>query len=416
MSIGYACITIGENDIKFRSIRVSNASYQNMIEVIAHNLLTLDRQIDYNIRNHIGLFRISSDLIPLATHQVNTVPWEEVFKKEFERIGEKIKKSRMRVSMHPGQYTVLNSQSNEVVEKARDDLSYHQKVLSLLGTDSSHKIVLHVGGVYQDKKASLERFINHYRLLDDSIKERLVIENDEKSYTAEDVLELCEEIDIPAVFDNLHHELNPSTSFQVNEIIELFNHTWKEKDGRQKIHYSQQSKSQKNGSHSTTIEIEPFFDFYNLMINKDVDIMLEVKDKNLSALKISNVLYYKKDIRQLTIEWARYKYLVMSNDLKDYQLIRDKLNDGNIDLHEFYQIVENNMNKPFSSANQKNAAYHIFGYFKKYSDSKEISIFNHLLENLGDSRQLNKLKSFLYRLSRKYSVDYLLHSYYFIIN
>jgi len=94
----------------------------------------------------------------------------------------------IRGSMHPGQYTVLNSPNEEVVEKSIMDLEYHCKFLDSLGVDYSNKIILHVGGVYGDKISAMERFKHNFNRLSNSLKKRLVIENDDKSYTIEDVL------------------------------------------------------------------------------------------------------------------------------------------------------------------------------------------------------------------------------------
>ncbi len=79
------------------------------------------------------------------------------FKSQLKLIGDYINNNNMRVSMHPGQYTVLNSPKEEVVKNAMADLIYHCDFLDSLGLNSAHKIVLHCGGVYQNKNKSLQR-------------------------------------------------------------------------------------------------------------------------------------------------------------------------------------------------------------------------------------------------------------------
>ena len=69
--IGYACITLGEHDIAYRTCRQTNATPDLLMQIIAHNLDALERAIDYNQRNGIRLFRISSDLIPFGSSPVN---------------------------------------------------------------------------------------------------------------------------------------------------------------------------------------------------------------------------------------------------------------------------------------------------------------------------------------------------------
>jgi UV DNA damage endonuclease len=123
-------------------------------------------------------------------------------------------------------------------------------------------------------------------MLDDRIKQHLVIENDDTCYTIEDVLVIGQDLQIPVVFDNLHHEINPpSVSHSPSEWIAACAQTWRKKDGTQKIHYSQQAQGKREGSHSETIDLPTFMAFYTTLPPVDLDIMLEVKDKNLSALK-----------------------------------------------------------------------------------------------------------------------------------
>jgi UV DNA damage endonuclease len=286
MSIGYACQTIGVPFTEMRRCLLKNATETKLSELISYNLNSLENMIDYNMQNNIRLFRISSDLIPFGSSLVNQIPWWNNFETKLYLIGNKIKQSSMRVSMHPGQYTVLNSPNEEVVARAIEDLRYHSKVLNSLGVGNEHKIILHIGGVYQNKEQAVYRFMKNFDMLEDSIKNRLVLENDDKSYHIGEVFNICSELKLPAVFDNLHHKLNQCNQYQ-NEIdwIEACRVTWNEKDGIQKIHYSQQNPDKSPGSHSESIELTQFMDFYNRLKRKDIDIMLEVKDKNLSALK-----------------------------------------------------------------------------------------------------------------------------------
>ncbi len=285
MRIGYACLAIGVTDTGIKSCIMKNASEAKLLELISHNLDSLENIIDYNIKNNIRLFRISSELIPFGSSTINSIPWWDLFRAEFLRIGQKIKDNGVRVSMHPGQYTVINSPNEEVVKRAIDDLHYHSKVLDSLDVGKEHKIILHIGGAYNDKKSSVIRFVTNFCNMPISIRDRIVLENDDKSYNICDVLEIGASINVPVVFDNLHNEMNPcdkekNDAFWINECKK----TWKEGDGIQKIHYSQQDPAKRPGSHSDSILLEKFMDFYRSLERDDIDIMLEVKDKNLSAV------------------------------------------------------------------------------------------------------------------------------------
>lgn len=286
MRIGYACLTVGVADTAIKGCRARNADVKRLYEITEYNLLSLEHMLYYNIANDIKLFRISSELIPFGSSPVNSIRWWDLFRARFERLAEIIKEDRIRVSMHPGQYTVLNSPNEEVVKRAIADLEYHARVLDALGTDSRHKIILHIGGIYKDKKEAAERFMINYDRLDNRIKQRLVIENDDKSYNIMDVLVISKRSGIPVVFDNLHHKVNPP-DIKMDEIdwINECKGTWKKEDGRQKIHYSQQDTGKKAGSHSQSIDPVEFIEFVQRLGRKDIDIMLEVKDKNISAIE-----------------------------------------------------------------------------------------------------------------------------------
>lgn len=323
--IGYACLALGVPDTKMKSITLKNATDERLCLVIEHNLNALETLIDYNIRNDIKLFRISSDLIPFGSSRAASLPWDELYRIQLQRIGSKIRAEGMRVSMHPGQYTVLNSPNPEVASRAMLDLAYHAQVLDALGTGPEHKIILHLGGVYGDKASAKDRFVQRFHELDPAIQKRIVIENDDRLFTISDVLNVSERASIPVVYDNLHNVINPSDSTMPDlEWINLASKTWRDVDGRQKIHYSQQDSQKRLGAHSPTIAVEPFLKFYESL--SDIDIMLEVKDKNLSAIKCINCTS-NQGISALEAEWARYKYSVLEHDLAAYQTIRKLLKD-----------------------------------------------------------------------------------------
>lgn len=417
MSIGYACLTVGVPNTNQRTCMLKNVSEIKLAEIIKHNLSSLENIIDYNIKNKIKLFRISSDLIPFGSSPVNSLPWWDVFDSEFIKIGEKIKESGMRVSMHPGQYTVLNSPNEEVVKKAYQDLNYHAQILNSLGLGAENKIVLHIGGIYNDKKQAINRFITNYHGLPGRVKERLVIENDDKSYNIFDALEISDILSIPVIFDNLHNLINPCDK-QKSEIywINQCRNTWKAKDGHQKIHYSQQDPQKKPGSHSQSIQINKFIDFYNSLERKDIDIMLEVKDKNHSAVKCINCTTEDKKIEFLELEWSRYKYKVLENSPMCYAEIRKLLRiKKDYPAVAFYNLIEEAMQTEGTIGNSINAALHVWGYFKDTESDQEKSSFLKSIDEYEQGKiSIRTVKNNLWKMAVKYQQSYLLDSYYFL--
>lgn len=417
MSIGYACLTIGVPDTNLKSCTAKSLTEEKLLEIISYNLKSLKNIIEYNIKNNIKLFRISSDLIPFGSSHLNQLSWWNIFSQEFAEIGRKIMDNDIRVSMHPGQYTVLNSPNDDVVKRAIEDLNYHVKVLDNLGVGANHKIILHIGGVYNDKEQAINRFADNYKRLNDQVKERLVIENDDKSYNINDVLKIGNELNIPVVFDNLHNDINcydreKSDSYWISEC----NKTWKEKDGRQKIHYSQQDPLKKAGSHSNTIKISKFIEFYESLKGQDIDIMLEVKDKNLSAVKCINSIDENSKIKKLEEEWGRYKYKVLENSPSNYLEIRKLLKDKTqYPSVEFYNYIEDAMEEEITIGNSINTALHVWGYFKNLADDKEKMSFLKSIEDYKNGKVSIKLiKNKLFKMAVKYNESYLLNSYYFL--
>ena len=298
MKIGYPCInwTIGcKGD---RTFRLKSYSEGRLIDTVENNLNCLATMLNFNIKNNLLFFRITSDLIPFASHPICKFKWQKHFKNEFEEIGKTISENNIRISMHPDQFIVLNSKDPNVVIRSIAELYYHAEVLDLMKLDKTAKIQLHVGGSYGNKKESLNRFADNYRKLDEKIKNRLVIENDHKIYSFKDCLNLNEKIKVPLLFDVFHHKiLNHEES--VKDCLEKQIRTWDTKDGIPLIDYSSQKTGFKPGSHTESIDLKDFERFLNESKPYDFDIMLEIKDKESSALKA--LKYLGKDKRFIKI-------------------------------------------------------------------------------------------------------------------
>ncbi|HCA30318.1 MAG TPA: UV DNA damage repair endonuclease UvsE [Ruminococcaceae bacterium] len=417
MSIGYACLAIAVPGSDIKSCTLKNANDERLLSLIGHNLDALQKMIDYNARNGIKLFRISSDLIPFGSSLAAELPWQDIYAEKLSDISNQILRTGMRVSMHPGQYTVLNSPEKSVVERAVQDLIYHAKVLDSLGLGPEHKLVLHLGGAYGDKKQAKSRFISKYKELEPAVQKRLVLENDGVVFNIMDVLDTAAVITAPVVYDNLHNAVNPADIGRTDlDWISLCSATWGKGDGLQKIHYSQQHREKKPGAHSESIQIDTFLEFYRQLSGIDVDIMLEVKDKNISALKCSNCAS-AGGIGRLEAEWARYKYCVLERSPEIYTAVRKLLGDkGAYPAIEMYRMIEEALKLPVVAGKAVNAAQHVWGYFKDKASDSENKRFQNLLQKfLSGEGGVQAVKNNLWLLAKKYQEDYLLNGYYFDI-
>jgi UV DNA damage endonuclease len=246
--------------------------------------------LEYNVAHGLLFFRIASGIIPFASHPVNTFDWQEHFRRQFQEVGEYITRNNFRISVHPDQFTLINSLSEEIFARSRNELQYHADLLDCLNLDYSAKIQIHVGGAYGDKAKSINTFINRYALLDETIKRRLVIENDERLYTADDCLTISKQTDIPILFDVFHHKINHKPESSA-DYFALANETWTQrKDGILMVDYSSQKPNGKVGQHTESIDEEDFRSFLLGTQGFDFDIMLEIKDKEVSALKALKIL------------------------------------------------------------------------------------------------------------------------------
>ena len=285
MRIGYPCINLTVSCSSGSTFRLKSYSESRLEQTVKHNLECLKRILQFNLEQRIFFFRITSDLVPLASHAVNNFDWQQRFQEDFERIGQFITKNSMRISMHPDQFTLINSISDEIFERSKEELNYHAEILDLMKLDDSAKIQIHVGGVYGDKPGSIERFITRFHELDNSIKRRLVIENDDKMYDLNDCLNISGQIHIPVLFDAFHHKLNNLAQMK-DTSFELSQKTWIEKrDGIPMVDYSSQKPGGLPRQHAETIDEEDFRLFLKQTDPFDFDIMLEIKDKEKSAIK-----------------------------------------------------------------------------------------------------------------------------------
>lgn len=261
-------------------------------EIIQSNFSDLEKILYYNYQNDISFYRLTSNLIPLSTH--NEVNYEiyNRYQKEFARIGMLIEKYDMRVDTHPNQFCVLNSTNPEVVKSSINILQDQYNMFQAMKI--SGKIILHVGGGTYGKKAGMNRFIKSFRELPKELQSLILVENDDKLYNAADVLMICEVLDIPMVLDYHHHICNPSEE-AIEELLPRIYHTWHKEIFPPKMHYSSPKNKKERRSHSDYIDLDSFVEFLRVLkkFHQDVDVMLEAKAKDDAIFHLIRGLKYK---------------------------------------------------------------------------------------------------------------------------
>ncbi len=271
----------------------------------------LNATFDYLAETEIRMYRVSSDIAPYATHpdlpQFHHQLEECV--DELRDLAEKRARLDLRLSMHPGQYIVLNSPDERIVAASIRDFAFQTAFLDALNCGPEAKIITHVGGVYGDRQSAMDRFVRRHHDLTPEVQRRLVLENDEISYSVPDVLAIHARTGIPIVFDILHHRVSNPAGWSEAEACRNCLATWP--TGQiPKIHYSTQravdreivrksrltgetetrSAPPKAGQHDDWIDSEDFIAFIRSVDSPPFDVMLEAKQKDLALLKLRTAI------------------------------------------------------------------------------------------------------------------------------
>lgn len=272
---------------------------------LSRSLEYLRAIVDYLDEQDIRMYRFSSSLAPYASHPDLPQFHDQVqsCQAELSEIGRIARERGIRLSSHPGQYTVLNSERPEVQDAARAEVEVQAALLDAMGLDAG-VVVLHVGGAAGGVSAGLERFRRGFELLSPASQRRLVVENDDRSFGLEDVLELNKQCGLRVVWDALHHRCHDPAGIPDEEALRLALATWPA-DSTPKIHYSSprldiQTRRTRRGrrieeriilpplrAHADLVDPIGFEHFLgDVAHGRDFDIMLEAKAKDLALLAL----------------------------------------------------------------------------------------------------------------------------------
>ena len=249
--------------------------------------------IRWNDRYGIKFMRLSSEMFPFASHAEYGYKLAPFAAEALGEAGKVAAELGHRLTTHPGQYTQLGSPRKQVIDNALRDLDFHAEMLDLLKLppqqDRDAVMILHLGGVFGDKPATLDRFRENYAKLPDNVKKRLVLENDDVCYSVHELLPLCEELNIPFVLDFHHHNIifDPDQIREgTKDIMDLFPRilaTWKRKGITPKMHYSEPTSPAITGrqrrKHSARVATLP-------PCPPDMDLMIEAKDKEQAVFEL----------------------------------------------------------------------------------------------------------------------------------
>jgi UV DNA damage endonuclease len=295
MNLGYACINMSLSTHKPKITTNRSMVKRTFLErglpyaseLGLQNSQDLIKILEWNVKNGIFLFRMSSDVFPWASeYNLEDLPDFTEISYHLKRAGDYAKEHGIRITSHPGPFVVLTSPKEGVVKNAITDLEVHGKIFDLMGLEHSpyNKINIHCNGVYGDKKSAMDRFIQNYKRLSPSVQSRLTVENDDRKsmYSVKDLMYIHNEISIPIVFD-AHHFLFNTGGQTEEDALSMACSTWP-KGIKPVVHYSESK-----ALHESNDKLKPqaHSDYINNLPNTygfDVDCMVEAKAKELAIL------------------------------------------------------------------------------------------------------------------------------------
>lgn len=280
-------VTFRTTTVKMLSTLPRDLQLVKLSGICLHNARNLQLALETVQRLGIGAFRIMSPLFPRMTHPeagytLESLPDGEVIVQTLEACRLFALKQQIRLSFHPDQFVVLSSPHPAVVANSIRELSYQAMLAEAVGAGI---INIHAGGVYGDKQAALQRFGEVYADLPEPVRIRLTLENDDTSYTPEDLLPLCRQHGIPLIYDVHHHRCNPDR-LTVEEATEHAGETWKIVGQEQYCHISSPRTGWASGTPRPHADYIDPGDVPEFWLGREMTLDVEAKAKELAVVRL----------------------------------------------------------------------------------------------------------------------------------
>lgn len=247
---------------------------------ILENSQSLLASVTYCRLRNIGSFRVNSRFFPLKTHPDVGYDLEELsdhndILANLSRVQTYAAQHDIRLTFHPDQFTLLSTPKSDVLQRSIEELLYHNEMAELIGADV---INIHGGGGYGDKPAALARLQENIMGLPESLRSRLTLENDDRTYSPKDLLPVCTALGIPFVYDVHHHRCYPD-GLSEEKATAMSLQTWNREP---LFHLSSPKQGWQSGNprpHSDMIDPD---DFPQCWLSKTITVDIEAKAKELA--------------------------------------------------------------------------------------------------------------------------------------
>ena len=241
-NIGYCCINISINSNRSKKDQISvnrgmvkktfeSKGLKYVSELAIKNIDDFKKILDWNLKNKIYVYRMSSDMFPcLGFYRIKDLPDYELIRRKLKDCGGFAKSNSFRLSFHPSHFCIISSENQRVIDNAIDELNKHAEIMDLMGLEQStyYPINIHVGTTQPTREEAAQKFCQNFKLLSESCQKRLTIENDDSpnQYSVKMLYDWIHlPLGIPIVFDQHHFNYGPQDQ-TMEEALKLAHSTW----------------------------------------------------------------------------------------------------------------------------------------------------------------------------------------------
>lgn len=261
-NLGLVCITHSE-DVRYKTTTRKNllsldesAQKEKLRTIYTENISRLKKAIGFCLANDINLYRMTSALFPFSDEKMGAEILED-FTENLAEIGTNALAKGLRLVLHPDQFVVLSSDSENVIANSVKILKMHAKTMDLLKQPRSEWAAMNIHG---GKSGRIDKLVSEIEKLPEEIRSRITFENDEYAYSSAEILEVCRRANVPMVFDAHHHicreNLENYNDPSVTEFFWAARETWK-KPENQMVHISNGREKFGDRAHSDLIFTMP---------------------------------------------------------------------------------------------------------------------------------------------------------------
>jgi UV DNA damage endonuclease len=253
--------------------------------IAADNAAALAAAVDRCAELGIGAFRINSQMLPLGTHPVSGYALDALdrmgeIRAAFARARELARARGVRLSFHPDQFVVINSERPDVVRSSVEELEYQAGMAELVGADT---VVFHGGSAAGGVPAAVERLERGLELLSDRARRVIALENDDHRFAPADLLPLCRKLGVPLVYDAHHHRCHPD-GLPVDEATDLAAATWRDREPY--AHISSPREGWNGGNPRPHADFIDIADFPRSWLGRPMTVDVEAKQKERAVIRL----------------------------------------------------------------------------------------------------------------------------------